>query len=161
VLAEDPGDLATFMTRLNKATCANCPSNRFITFFICALDSATGELAYCNAGHNLPLILRAEGTVERLEERGIVMGVDSAVRFEQARTRLDPGDLLLIYSDGVTEAMSPGDEEFEEQRLVATLAENLTKPSAAIVDAVYSAVGEWVAGAPPADDLTLIVARRS
>ena len=59
VLAEDPGNLAAFMTRLNKATCANCPSNRFITFFFCVLDPATGELAFANAGHNPPILVRA------------------------------------------------------------------------------------------------------
>jgi sigma-B regulation protein RsbU (phosphoserine phosphatase) len=160
VLIGNAGDLGDFMSELNNLTCENCPTNRFITFFVCVLDSATGELAYCNAGHNLPLILRADGTVERLEERGMVMGVETNVHFEQARTRLENGDLLVIYSDGVTEAMSPADEEFEEQRLVAALAQHRGKPAAAILQAAHSAVSEWVAGSPPADDLTLIVARR-
>ena len=61
VLAEDPGNLAAFMTRLNKATCAKCPSNRFITFFFCVLDTKTGELAFANAGHNPPIVVRAIG----------------------------------------------------------------------------------------------------
>jgi sigma-B regulation protein RsbU (phosphoserine phosphatase) len=106
------------------------------------------------------LIVRADGTVERLEERGMVMGVETNVHFEQARTHLETGDLLVIYSDGVTEAMSPADEEFEEQRLVVALAQNRGKPAAAILQAAHSAVSAWVAGSPPADDLTLIVAHR-
>src|ERR1035438_5525371 len=64
VLAEDPGNLAQFMTRLNKATCAKCPSNRFITFFFSVLDASTGELAYANAGHNPPILVRANGDAE-------------------------------------------------------------------------------------------------
>src|SRR5204862_7667163 len=66
VLAEDPSDLGAFMMRLNKATCAKCPSNRFITFFFCVLDAATGELTYANAGHNPPILLRACGEVKML-----------------------------------------------------------------------------------------------
>jgi phosphoserine phosphatase RsbU/P len=160
VLIRNAGDLGDFMSELNNLTCDNCPTDRFITFFICVLDSATGELTYCNAGHNPPMILRADGILERLEVRGMVMGVDPNAKFEQARTHLEPGDLLVIYSDGVTEAMSPADEVFDVDRLVAALAKNRVKPSAAIVEATHAAIGEWAAGSPPADDLTLIVARR-
>src|ERR1022692_530944 len=73
VLAEDPGDLAAFMTRLNKATCAKCPSNRFITFFFCVFDSKTGELTFANAGHNPPIVIRASGEAEMLEGGGTVL----------------------------------------------------------------------------------------
>src|SRR3954470_17723223 len=67
VLAEDPRDLGSVMMRLNKATCANCPSNRFITFFFCVLDPATGELRFANAGHNPAMIVRASGATEMVE----------------------------------------------------------------------------------------------
>src|SRR3982751_5597750 len=75
VLAEEPGNLAHFMTRLNKATCAKCPSNRFITFFFSIFNAATGELAYANAGHNPPILVRASGAAEMLDGGGPVLGI--------------------------------------------------------------------------------------
>ena len=106
VLAEDPGNLAHFMTRLNKATCAKCPSNRFITFFFCVLDPATGELSYANAGHNPPILVRANGDAEMLEGGGPVLGILPFARTAKcAHPR--PGDMLVLYSDGVTEANNP------------------------------------------------------
>ena len=104
VLAEDPGDLAAFMTRLNKATCANCPSNRFITFFFCVLNTATGELTFANAGHNPPIVVRASGEAQMLEGGGPVLGILPVAPYSEQRERLGPGDLLVLYSDGVTEA---------------------------------------------------------
>ena len=94
------------MTRMNKATCAKCPSNRFITFFFCVLDAATGELAFANAGHNPPILVRASGEAEMLEGGGPVLGILAAPYCEE-RAHLDPGDMLVIYSDGVTEAHNP------------------------------------------------------
>ena len=74
VLAEDPSDLGAFMMRLNKATCAKCPSNRFVTFFFSALDAATGDLRFANAGHNPPILMRASGEAQMLEGGGPVLG---------------------------------------------------------------------------------------
>jgi sigma-B regulation protein RsbU (phosphoserine phosphatase) len=159
-LLDEPSDLGVFVTRLNRLTAAHCPSNRFITFFACALDSATGELAYCNAGHNPPIILHSDGRVELLDAGGVVLGIVPTFKFEEVRTRLDPGDVLVIYSDGVTEATNPVSEEFEEERLIAVLGGHRMESSAAIVEAINRAITEWGAGSPPADDLTLIVARR-
>ena len=153
-------DLGVFVSRLNRLTAAHCPSNRFITFFVCILDSTTGELTYCNAGHNPPIILHADGRVELLDAGGVVLGIVPTFQYAAARTRLEPGDLLVIYSDGVTEATSPTSEEFEEERLIAVLSGHRTESSAAIVEAINRAIAEWGAGSPPADDLTLIVARR-
>src|SRR5664279_962641 len=89
VLAEDPGNLAAFMTRLNKATCAKCPANRFITFFFCVLDTATGELAFANAGHNPPILVRASGESQMLEGGGPVLGILPVAPYSQQRAHLD------------------------------------------------------------------------
>jgi phosphoserine phosphatase RsbU/P len=159
-LLDEPSDLGVFVSRLNRLTSAHCPSNRFITFFMCVLDSKTGELAYCNAGHNPPVILHADGRVELLDAGGVVLGILPTFKFEEAHARLEPGDVLVIYSDGVTEATNPASEEFEEERLIAVLGGHRTESSAAIVEAINRAIAEWGAGSPPADDLTLIVARR-
>jgi serine phosphatase RsbU (regulator of sigma subunit) len=160
VLAEDPTDLAAFMTRLNKATCVNCPSNRFITFFFCVLDGAGGELAYANAGHNPPVLMRASGEAEMIEGGGPVLGLLPMAPYRQLRTRLDTGDILALYSDGVTEANNIADEEFGEERLIETLRQNRTEPAETILQAVRTALAAFTAGAPQADDITLVIAKR-
>ena len=160
VLAEDPSDLAAFMTRLNKATCVNCPSNRFITFFFCVLDAATGELAYANAGHNPPVLMRADGSAEMVEGGGPVLGLLPMAPYREMRVRLEPGDLLALYSDGVTEADNTAEEEFGEERLIEALRQNRTEPAEAIVQAVRNALAGFTAKAPQADDITLVIAKR-
>jgi serine phosphatase RsbU (regulator of sigma subunit) len=160
VLAEDPGNLAHFMTRLNKTTCATCPSNRFITFFFSVLNAATGELAYANAGHNPPILLRSNGDAEMLEGGGPVLGVLSIAPYGEMHAHLDHGDMLVLYTDGVTEANNAAYEEFDEERFIEVLKANRTLPAAAIVQAVIQAVTEFAAGAPQADDITLLVAKR-
>jgi sigma-B regulation protein RsbU (phosphoserine phosphatase) len=160
VLAEDPGDLAAFMTRLNKATCAKCPSNRFITFFFCVLDADTGEVAFANAGHNPPIVVRASGEAFMLEGGGPVLGILSIAPYSEMHTHLDRGDMLVLYSDGVTEANNPNYDEFGEERFTETLKAHRTEPATAIVEAVMRSLAEFTAGAPQADDITLVVARR-
>ena len=161
VLAESPGDLGAFMARLNKATCAACPSNRFITFFFSVLDGATGELRFANAGHNPPVIVRAAGDAEMLEGGGPVLGVLSIAPYSEQSASLAPGDLLVLYSDGVTEANNPDFDEFGEERFVRVLTENRARPASQIVEAVTTALKEFTAGAPQTDDITLVVARRT
>ncbi len=160
VLADEPQNLAAVINRLNKITCQNCPSNRFITFFFCVLDPATGELAYCNAGHNPPVIVRAGGTVEYLDGGGPVLGILPIANYSEYRAKLEPGDSLAIYSDGVTEANNAKEEEFGDERFAEVLTANRHKSAPEIVAAVNQALTEVAAGSPPADDITLIVARR-
>ena len=88
VLAEDPGNLGAFMTRLNKATCAKCPSNRFITFFFCILDTAAGGLKFANAGHNPPIVIRASGEAEMLEGGGPPLGILAMAPFAEQTIQL-------------------------------------------------------------------------
>jgi serine phosphatase RsbU (regulator of sigma subunit) len=160
VLAEDTGDLSGLMTRLNKITCANCPSNRFVTFFFSVLDPATGDLAFCNAGHNPPIVIRASGGAEMLEGGGPVLGILPVACYWEQHARLEPGDMLVLYSDGVTEATNPGEQEYGEERLIALVSSLRSQAAAEIVNAVTRDVARWVSGAAPADDVTLIVAKR-
>jgi sigma-B regulation protein RsbU (phosphoserine phosphatase) len=159
VLAAEPGNLGGFMTRLNKATCTNCPSNRFITFFFSVLDPS-GTLLHANAGHNPPVLMRATGDLQMLEGGGPPLGILKIAPYGEQRTDLAPGDMLVIYSDGVTEANNGELDEFGEERLVAVLRENRHRPAGEIVQAVTEAVAEFAAGAPQADDITLVVAKR-
>uniref|UniRef100_Q021I4 Serine phosphatase n=1 Tax=Solibacter usitatus (strain Ellin6076) TaxID=234267 RepID=Q021I4_SOLUE len=160
VLAEDPGNLAQFMTRINKATCAKCPSNRFITFFFSVLNAATGELAYANAGHNPPILVRANGDAEMLEGGGPVLGILPIAPYSEMHAHLDRGDMIAIYSDGVTEANNVAYDEFDEERLIEVLKANRHEPADVIVQAVIKAVTDFAAGAPQADDITLLIAKR-
>src|SRR5580698_9361709 len=102
VLADEPQNLAAVMTRLNRLTSANCPENRFITVFFCILNGETGELIFCNAGHNPPLIVRNNGEHEQLEGGGPVIGILPSIVYKEYRSSLEVGDTLVIYSDGVT-----------------------------------------------------------
>jgi sigma-B regulation protein RsbU (phosphoserine phosphatase) len=159
-LAEEPRNLAHVMTRLNRLTSANCPANRFITVFFCILNGETGELTFCNAGHNPPLIIRANGKYEKLEGGGPVIGILPFIEYQEYHNSLAVGDTLVIYSDGVTEASDASDDEFETDRLAVAVAKARHLPATAIVDAIKQAVTDHVAGAPQSDDITIMVARR-
>jgi sigma-B regulation protein RsbU (phosphoserine phosphatase) len=161
VLAEDPHDLVDLMTRLNKITCTNSPENRFITFFFAVLNPTSGELTFANAGHNPPIVVRASGDVEKLEGGGPVLGVLPSAQYLQQRTRLGKGDLLVIYSDGVTEANDTDQGEYGEECLTDVLREHHGESAEAIVAAVTESVNRFSAGAPQADDITLIVVKRT
>jgi len=160
VLIEEPKSLAEVMTRLNRITSANCPSNRFISLFFCILDGDTGELTYCNAGHNPPLIVRKSGAVEEIQGGGPVLGILRSIEYQELRVHLEEGDALVIYSDGVTEASNPQGDEFETDRLGEAVARVRTEPAGVVLSEVNRALAEFTAGAPQSDDITLIVARR-
>lgn len=160
VLAEQVQDIAQLMTRLNRHTAAHCPSNRFVSMFYAVIDPATGHLSYSNAGHNPPLIAREDGRVDELKGGGIIMGLFASARYEAFEAQLNPGDVLVMYSDGVTEAMNAAGDTFDEDRLLETLRVNRHRSAAEIVQAVTRSVAGFVGSAPAADDLTLVVVCR-
>jgi sigma-B regulation protein RsbU (phosphoserine phosphatase) len=159
-LAETPVEPAAAVARLNRSLFTTCPRNRFVTLFFSVADSRTGEIAFCNGGHNPPLLVRASGEIVRLEGGGPVLGILPAMTFSEHRERLEPGDMVVLYSDGVTEACNPQGEEFEDSLL--RLAPELRGRSAAdAVRTVHEAVRDWIAGQPPADDVTVVILRRT
>jgi serine phosphatase RsbU (regulator of sigma subunit)/pSer/pThr/pTyr-binding forkhead associated (FHA) protein len=160
VLIDEPEDLAATLTRLNRITAANCPPARFITFFVCILDGKTGDLIYGNAGHNAPLILRADGKYEELTDGGPPLGILADFTYRQFRNKLEPGDMLAIFSDGVTEAVSPDDQDFDTAHLAKAIFAHREESAADIISRVNEDIVQWTKGAPAADDVTLIVARR-
>jgi serine phosphatase RsbU (regulator of sigma subunit) len=160
IMSGDPDDTAGLVDRLNRSLAGACPSNRFITMFLSVLDPSTGQMTFCNAGHNPPLLLRADGSVEELSEGGPVLGLPMKTQYRQGRRELRAGDLVALFSDGVTEAENDAGEEFGTERLGAVLTQCREEPAQAIVDAVNRAVEEWRAGAPAADDVTLVIVRR-
>lgn len=160
VLLREPGMLMSeALTSLNRLTAQRCPAGRFITLFLCCLNPQTGCLTYANAGHNPPVILRADRTATKLTEGGPVLGILPQIHYEQFQTILHPGDLLAIYSDGITEAATPADEEFETENLIAALREHQEQSAAEMITGVTEAVTKWTEGAPPADDITLVLAK--
>jgi sigma-B regulation protein RsbU (phosphoserine phosphatase) len=107
------------------------------------------------------VIVRATGEVEWVQGGGPVLGILRGATYRQECARLNRGDLIALYSDGVTEAADPRGEEFGEERLAALLAARRNEPAAAIVQAITAAVAAWCAGAPAADDITVVVARKT
>ena len=161
VLFDDPTDLAALVTRLNRIIVTNSPTNRFISFFIGVLDPHSDQITYVNAGHNPPLLVHHNGTVEKLEGGGLLLGILAAAQYEQSTCHLEQGDVVVLFSDGVTEACRPDvDEEFGEDRLAATLAELSRDSAKSIIESIIQRVHDFTCGAPPADDITLVVARR-
>lgn len=160
VLFEDGDDLAHKMGRLNRSTCQNCPENRFITFFMTVVDPATGELVYANAGHNPPLLVRAAGGFETLGGGGMILGIMPKAAYTESKAVMQSGDVLVLFSDGVTEAPDPRAEEFGEARLAALVASLINRPAAEIVESIHAAVAEYTEGAPAADDITVVAVRR-
>jgi serine phosphatase RsbU (regulator of sigma subunit) len=160
VVFDEGDDIARRMTRLNKHTCGHCPDNRFITFFFGSVDPATGVITYSNAGHNPPLIVRAGGGCETLTAGGLMLGIMPIAPYQQGTAKMEKGDILVLFSDGVTEAANPQDEEFGEERLEHLVASLRDRPAQQIVDEIHAAVAAFTQGAPPADDITVVVARR-
>ncbi len=147
VLFEECDDLSRRVTRLNRAIASNCPDNRFITFFICIIDPVTGEVTYSNAGHNPPLLVRRSGEIETLKTGGIVLGIMPKFAYQHDQVRMDPGDILVMFSDGVTEAAKPDvDEEFGEERLGELIHAHAGEPAEAIVKGRHRSCGPVHAG---------------
>ncbi len=152
--------LSHAIVRINRSVCQNVPSNKYVTFFLAALDPARGRLDFVNAGHNPPLLTRQDGRVERLETGGLVLGMFDDVPYEQGSVELLMGDTLLVYSDGVTETWSPEDEEFGEERLIALIAENRGLEAAQLQELVLRELERFEKGARATDDRTLVVLKR-
>jgi serine phosphatase RsbU (regulator of sigma subunit) len=181
------GSVAETVTRMNSLLAASTDTHMFATFFYGVLDAARGELISTNAGHDPPVLVRADGTLERLRSGGLILGMLPGQSYVEERSRIEMGDVLVCYTDGITEAMGPpllppelpaaqrsdegaeGDEEeddedrenfFEEERLLEVLRRHRHESADRIRDAVLGAVQEFTGGTPQSDDLTLVVVKR-
>jgi len=153
-------DLSELMAKLNVLVYEATPTNRFATFFYGLYEPATRRLRYSTAGHNPALLLRASnGEIEWLKTRGVGLGLQRASSYQQAELTLEPGDRLVLYTDGVTEARNPQGEEFGTDRLAETLRSCIALNASAILDQVMAAVTGFAAEAPQFDDITVIVVR--
>ena len=152
--------LVETISAVNRYLADNIPSNRFVTLFYAELDPESGALSFLNAGHNPPLIVHAAGTVEQLASGGLPLGIKANAEYREGRTTLQRGDVLVIYSDGVTEAASPSGEEFGPTRLYEVVSRNVDSSAAGIRDRIESALTKFSQGTQAADDITLVIVKR-
>jgi len=152
--------LVETISAVNNYLAANIPPNRFVTLFYAELDPDSGALSFLNAGHNPPLIIHAAGTVEQLAAGGLPLGIRTNAEYREGRTQLQLGDVLVIYSDGVTEAASPSGEEFGPTRLYEVVQRNVDASAAGIRDRIESALTKFSQGTQAADDITLVIVKR-
>jgi sigma-B regulation protein RsbU (phosphoserine phosphatase) len=152
--------LVKTISAVNRYLAENIPSNRFVTLFYAELDPESGAVSFLNAGHNPPLIVHAAGTVEQLASGGLPLGIKADADYREGRTHLRMGDVLVIYSDGVTEAASPSGEEFGPTRLYEVVSRNVDASAAGIRDRIESALTKFSQGTQAADDITLVIVKR-
>ncbi|HEX8709931.1 MAG TPA: SpoIIE family protein phosphatase [Pyrinomonadaceae bacterium] len=158
--ASSHNSLVETISAVNNYLAESIPSNRFVTLFYAELDPQTGALSFLNAGHNPPLIVHAAGTVENLSSGGLPLGIKPDAEYREGRTQLQPNDVLVIYSDGVSEANNPEGEEFGTSRLYDVVARNLDASAAGIRDRIEAALTKFAQGTPAADDITLVIVKR-
>ena len=152
--------LAKMVSSVNQYLAANTPTNRFVTLFIAELDPDTGILSYINAGHNPPLLGHSDGTVEQLEAGGFPLGILPQAEYDVGKVQLQPGDGLVIYSDGVSEANNLQEEEFGMERLTEVISKNIKASASGLRDRVESALSSFTQTAPANDDITLVIVKR-
>jgi phosphoserine phosphatase RsbU/P len=161
VSLDNPRDFAKLMDKVNRLVYEASASNRYATFFFAAYDPKTRRLDCVNAGHNPPVVLRcgAHGEVEvvRLEADGPVVGLLPLAPYTEQSVTLMPGDLLLLFTDGISEAMTHADEEWGEERMIASAQVCREKTADAVMKDLFRDVDAFTAGAPQHDDMTLLV----
>ena len=159
--AADGRSPSAALTLANELILEDSRASLFVTAFYAALDTRGGRLAYANAGHNRPLWLRVgTGESEELAARGIALGVLEDIELEEREIDVAPGDLLVFYTDGVTEAMDDGGQQFGKERLRQVLAANADGSAQEVLAAVEDAVRAFTGNTPQSDDIALFVVRR-
>ncbi len=155
--AVDEWSTAKILSHVNSELSHNNKESMFVTVFLAILDVSTGEFVYSNAGHNPPYVRRREGGLDRLGERhGPVLGAVGNLNYGENRERLQPGDLLFLYTDGLTEAMDGGENLYSETRLATWLRTSAGGTVEEIINAAVADVKAFEAGAAQADDLTMM-----
>ena len=160
-LAAQHADPGACLAQTNDMLCAQNPLSLFVTVFYCVFDPASGVLRYANGGHNPPYVRHADGSVEVLSgEGGVALGVIPGVAYPEHTTTLLPGDRLLLYTDGVTEAFNASDEAYGVDRLLAEIRAHREGAAATLVERICRSVTSFAGSAPQSDDITLTVLTR-
>jgi serine phosphatase RsbU (regulator of sigma subunit) len=150
------------VTGVNHYTCSNSQGGaRYTTAFFAELDPSTGDLVYINAGHNVPILRKKSGVVERLEVGGMPIGIFAESAYQIGTTRLEGGDWLVIFTDGVVEAENAKEEEYGEPALIRLVDRESGSTPAELLRSLWSELDLYVGNTPQHDDITCLVLKKS
>ena len=154
--------LAELVAGVNRYACSNSMGGvRFTTAFLAELDPATGDIVYVNAGHNVPILRKSSGAMERLEAGGIPVGIFAESHYELRTTRLERGDWLVIFTDGVVEAVNQKDEEYGEPALIRMVDRESGSAPAELLRSLLADLDRHVGNTPQHDDITCLLLKRT
>jgi serine phosphatase RsbU (regulator of sigma subunit) len=159
--AETSASVSELVTRINHYLYQTTPANKFVTLFCGQLDCKVHALRYTNAGHNPPLLIRQGGTVVYLEAGGLPVGITEHTIYEEDTTAFEPGDVLIIYSDGISEALNQQGEEFTAERLIEVVQKNAHCGAPQLRDRIDEVLLQFMGTASPVDDMTLVIVKRT
>ncbi|MEN3331050.1 MAG: phosphoserine phosphatase RsbU/P [Blastocatellia bacterium] len=159
--AQTRRSISEVMGEINEYIFENSPSNKFLTLFYGTINPQTGELKYSNGGHNPPMLMRTTGEVLLLDKGGLPIGMMKGMPYQEASVSFNLGDVLVIYSDGITESVNEKDEEFQEERLIEVVRHNLNRSASGIRDRIDEALSRFVGTMAPVDDMTLMIIKRN
>jgi sigma-B regulation protein RsbU (phosphoserine phosphatase) len=157
LLSKDCSECVSFA---NDILYHNTAPNKFATLFYAILDNSNNQITYCNAGHNEPFHITEQNKISKLSTGGIIVGIQPSMPYEQATISLEMGDLLVVFSDGITEAMNINEEEFGEEKLQSVLIKNKNESAEKLIQIILKEVKHHAGNEPQMDDMTIIVIKR-
>ena len=161
-LSTSGAGLAELVAGVNRYACSNTEGGvRFTTAFLAELDAATGDIAYVNAGHNVPILRKKSGAVERLEAGGIPVGIFAESSYAVGTTRLEGGDWLVVFTDGVVEAVNGKDEEYGEPELIRLVDRESGAAPAELLRRLLAELDRHVGNTPQHDDITCLLLKKT
>jgi serine phosphatase RsbU (regulator of sigma subunit) len=159
-LVDEQLDAAPLVARLNAQICRHSPASRFITLFYAVYSPLTGDLTYVNAGQNPPFVRRLDGRYERLGATGVALGMFEESTYGAVHTTVAPGEMLILYSDGITEAEDPAGRPFEESGLELVIERHVADPAAELGTRILKSVEAHARKSRFVDDLTILILKR-
>lgn len=138
----------------------NTAPNKFATLFYGVLNTEKDEITYCNAGHNNPILISDADKITRPDIGGLIVGIAPSVSYDEATISLNTNDILIVFSDGITEAMNKDEEEFDEPRLIELIKASKGKSSEELIDLIFNEVNNFSKGQPQSDDMTIVIIKK-
>ena len=161
-IQNNPNDIVQALRQVNGDIYRDSPVDKFITSIYCNLDYESHELSYVNSGHNPPYIVRAnDNRIEELDQGGVMLGIMEEIDLPKATLSIDKGDILMLFSDGVTEATNPSGELFSEERFEQWLLDHNQLSAEEMKDALLKTLRDYADGSPQSDDITFIILKRT
>ncbi len=161
-IQNNPNDIVQALRQVNGDIYRDSPVDKFITSIYCNLDYESHELSYVNSGHNPPYIVRAkDNRIEELDQGGLMLGIMEEIDLPKATLSIDKGDILMLFSDGVTEATNPSGELFSEERFEQWLLDHNQLSAEEMKDALLKTLRDYADGSPQSDDITFIIVKRT